>query len=181
MNKHGLSGTRRLMLAIAGGVAAAAVGQFLGRSVRLGLGVPMSGSLVAALPRTILLAAIAARADRFGTLALAGLAEGAVSISLGAPFPLPLLTATLSGLVGDLVWAVVPAKTGWLRLLMTGAALCGARLLAALLLMALVRTPMQSAMAVVWVIVAANVALGAIAGVAASAAVKELKRAGVME
>jgi len=29
--------------------------------------------------------------------------------------------------------------------------------------------------------VAANVALGAIAGVAASAAVKELKRAGVME
>jgi len=59
--------------------------------------------------------------------------------------------------------------------------LCGARLLAALLLMALVRTPMQSAMAVVWVIVAANVALGAIAGVAASAAVKELKRAGVME
>jgi len=181
MSKQGLSGTRRLMLAIAGGVAAAAVGQFLGRSMRLGLGVPMLGSLVAALPRTIILAVVAARADRFGTLGIAGFAEGAVAISLGAPFPLPLLTATLSGFAGDLAWAVLPTKPDWLRLLPTGASLCGARLLAALAFLTLVRAPVQSAMAVVWAIVAANLVLGAVAGIVAAAVVRELKRAGVIE
>ncbi|HUS57898.1 MAG TPA: hypothetical protein VM141_04525 [Planctomycetota bacterium] len=181
MSEQGLSGTRRLMLAMAGGVAAAAIGQFLGRSVRLGLAVPMTGSIVAAAPRAVLLSVIAARADRFGTLTLAGLAEGAVAISLGAPFPLPLLTATLSGLVGDITLAALPRRYEWLRLSCSAAALCCARVLAALAFLALVRAPMQGAMIVAWSIVAANLVLGAVAGIVAAAIVKELRHAGVME
>ena len=56
---------RELAFAVAGGIALVGVGPLLGRIVHLAWPVPMSGSIITALPRVIILLAILIRVDRF--------------------------------------------------------------------------------------------------------------------
>lgn len=180
--------TRELMLAVAGGIASAALGQVLGRTVHLALPLPMSGSVVVALPRAVVLLVVLARIDRFGALTVAGLAEGAAKfgLGLGGVPGLSQLTPVLAGLAGDLAWSVLRPVLGRpVRLILSGAALSGARVLAALAFLALVRVPLQTGFQragwLLWSIIAVNVVLGMAAGLVAAGIVGELRRAGVME
>jgi len=180
--------TRELMLAVAGGIASAALGQVLGRMVHLALPLPMSGSVVVALPRAVVLLVVLARIDRLGALTVAGLAEAAAKFGLGlGGMPgLSLLAPVLAGLAGDLTWSVLRPVLGTrMRLILSGAALSGARVLAALVFLALVRVPLQTGFQragwLLWSIIAVNVVLGMAAGLVAAGIVGELRRAGVME
>lgn len=180
--------TRELMLAVAGGIASAALGQVLGRTVHLALPLPMSGSVVVALPRAMVLLVVLARIDRPGALTIAGLAEAAAKLSLGlGGVPgLAQLTPVLAGLMGDLTWFVLrPVLGRRMRLILSGGVLSGARVLAALVFLVLVRAPLQTGFQragwLLWGIIAANVVLGMAAGLVAASIVGELRRAGVME
>jgi len=67
------------------GVASAAIGKVLGRAVHLAVPIPMSGSLVAALPRAVILLVVAARVRRCGALTVAApLRPRRVGVSRGA-------------------------------------------------------------------------------------------------
>jgi len=186
MRRQWFLNTRQLMLAVAGGVASAAIGKVLGRAVHLAVPIPMSGSLVAALPRAVILLVVAARVRRCGALTVAGLAEAAVALVLGGMFPLSLLAPLAAGVGADAVWLVTrPVPAERLRLMLAGAALCSVRVLMALVLLTVVRMPigkvMEAAPILLWGIIAANALLGAGAGLLAAGIVKELRQAGVME
>ena len=172
MSGRGWFTTRELMTAAAGGVAAAVVGRALGRAVHLAVPMPMAGSLVAALPRAIILLVVLARVRRPGALTLAGLVEAAAgfALGLGGMMPLSLVTPVAAGMAGDQVWtAARPLRGERLPLAMAGAALAGARVAVALAFLGLVRVPMLQAVgpAVLGGLVAANAVLGLAAGVVA--------------
>jgi len=176
--------TRDVLLAATGGVAAAAISKVLGHAVRLGVGVPMAGSLVAALPRTAVLLVVLARARGFGVLTLAGVAEGVLSLGLGAMFPLCVAGPVVAGACADAAWrwARVGGERG--RLAGSGAVLAAARMLVVLALVAALGVRVGrgehgiGAMPVV--IVVGTFVLGGAAGLLASVITRELRRAGVM-
>jgi len=177
--------SRELILAVAGGVGSAVIGAVCGRMVHLAVPIPMFGSLVAVVPRTVILLVVAARIRRPGALTVAGFAEALVSLGLGGTFPLVLLAPVCAGVAGDAVYVLTRAmRAERVRLALAGAALGSARVAAAVLFALLLRMPIKSvqgAPVLVWGIVAANAALGAASGVVAASVVQELKRAGVME
>ena len=176
--------TRDVLLAAAGGAAAAAIGHVLGRAVRLGVGVPMAGSLVAALPRTAVLLVVLARARGFGVLPRAGVAEGVLSLGLGGLFPLCVAGPVVAGACADAAWRW--GRGGGERggLMLSGAVLAAARMVAVLVLIVALGLRMGSggrgvgAMAAA--IVVGNFLLGGAAGLLASRVTRELRQAGVM-
>ena len=176
--------TRDVLLAATGGVAAAAIGHVLGRAVRLGVGVPMAGSLVAALPRTAVLLVVLARARGFGVLTLAGVAEGVLSLGLGGMFPLCVAGPVVAGACADAAWrwGRVGGERG--RLMLSGAVLAAALLLVVLALVAALAVAMgrggRGVGAMAAAIVVGNLLLGGAAGLLASVITRELRRAGVM-
>jgi len=128
-------GWRTLVLACGAGVASAAVGQVLGRSVHLAWPIPASGSVVAALPRALILLALLTRVNRFGVLTAAALAEAGTRLALGtgAMWPISVAGPVLGNLAGDVLWhglRALPLRP--VRLMLTGAGLCAARVLIAL-------------------------------------------------
>jgi len=153
--------TRAVILACLGGVTSAALGKLLGGAVHLVIPVPMVGSVAAALPRAVVLLIILCRVRRRGVLTVAGIAEASASVGLGGMIPFSLLAP------------------------LAGAALCGARMLAVLGVLAIVGLPMsgksQVATLVLGAIVAANAVLGAVAGLISATMATELRKAGVME
>jgi hypothetical protein len=176
------------MLATAGGVASAAIGFVLGRTVHLAVPLPMSGSLVAALPRAVILLVVLARIDRFGALTLAGVAEVAakLGLGLGGAFPLSVVAPIAAGIAADAAWwALKRLPTRRARLAICGGVLASTRVLSVVVLLVLVRVPIPAAPRrggwIVWALVGANVLLGVIAGFLASAIAAELRKAGAME
>jgi len=168
---EGLLARRNLMLIVAAGVTSAVIGQLLGRMLHLAWPVPASGSIVAALPRTIILLAVLIRVNRFGALTAAGVAETGARLAtgVGGMWPMFLIAPLLGNLAGDLLWYSLrrlPSRR--MKLMVTGAALCAARVLVALffwsLLSAAISKATENIGSVLASIVAVNVALGAIAG-----------------
>ena len=161
----------QLILVASAGLASAALGQVFGRMLHLTWPIPASGSIVAALPRTIILLMLLLRVNRFGVLTAAGVAEiGAkLTIGVGGMWPMFLIAPLVGNLAGDLLWY-------WLRrlpvqrvgLMLTGATICVARVLVALFFWSLLRPAMwntpENLGSLLVCIVATNIALGAIAG-----------------
>jgi len=174
LSRARLLNTQELLLVVAVGVASAAIGQLLGRPVRAALGLPLSGSIAAALPRAVILLIILARTNRFGALTVAGLSEVIAKFGFGAGglFPWALVVPVIGGLMGDVVWAGLKSLPGRrVRLVLSGGALCGVRVLAAMVFLILAGAPIQKASgqaAMLWGIVGANVVLGMIGGLIAA-------------
>jgi len=178
--------TRAVILACLGGVTSAALGKLLGGAVHLVIPVPMVGSVAAALPRAVVLLIILCRVRRRGVLTVAGIAEASASVGLGGMIPFSVLAPLAGGMAGDLVWLAGRGVAGErVRLALAGAALCGARMLAVLGVLAIVGLPMsgrsQVATLVLGAIIAANAVLGAVAGLISATMATELRQAGVME
>jgi len=180
--KSDLLSWRELAFAVAGGIALAGVGQLLGRTFHLAWPVPMSGSIITALPRAFILLVILLRIDRFGALTVAAIAE--VSTKLAAGFigwwPMSLLVPLLAGVAGDMIWwylRQLPSQK--LSLILTGGSLCGARILLALSFWTLFRLPVSAASERLnWTlagIVAINVVLGMTAGLLVSKSITSVK------
>ncbi len=173
---------RELAFAIAGGIALAGVSQFLGRTFHLAWPVPMSGSIITALPRTFILLVILLRIDRFGALTVASVAE--VSTKLAAGFigywPMSILVPLLAGVLGDIIWQYFrqqPSRR--LSLLLTGGSLCGARILLSLSFWVILIRPISQAgehlALTVGGIGIINIALGMAAGLLAGKSIKRRK------
>ncbi len=180
--KVGLLTWRELAFAIAGGIALAGVSQFLGRTFHLAWPVPMSGSIITALPRTFILLVILLRIDRFGALTVASVAE--VSTKLAAGFigywPMSILVPLLAAVLGDIIWQYFRQQPSQrLSLLLTGGSLCGARVLLALSFWLILMRPMSQAgehlALTVGGIAIINIALGMAAGLLAGISVKRRK------
>jgi hypothetical protein len=174
-SRAGLLTARNLALAAAGGAASAAIGLLLGRTIRLGGTIPLSGSIVVAIPRTMILLLVLLGVKRFGALTAAGIAEVATKLALGAPGLMPwfLVVPILANLAGDAMWAGLRSlpsrRTG---LMLTGSSLCAARVLIASLFWGLLG-PSLGRMGghpglLLTAIIAVNVALGMIAGLLVS-------------
>jgi hypothetical protein len=170
-SKLSLMTWRELLFVIIGGIALAGVGQLLGRSFHLAWPVPMSGSIVTALPRAFILLVILLRVDRFGALTIAAIAEVSTKLSVGfiGWWPMSILVPVLAGVAGDLLWQYlrqVPSRK--LGLVLTGGALCGARILIALFFWTLLTRPIVQAgphlALTLGSIVIINVVLGMAAG-----------------
>ena len=170
-SKSNLLTWRELAFAIIGGIALAGVGHLLGRTFHLAWPVPMSGSIAAALPRTVILLVILLRINRLGVLTIAAIAE--VSTRLAAGFvgwwPMSLFVPLLAGVAGDLIWwhlRHLPSRR--LSLILTGGSLCGARILLALFFWTLLMRPISGAsnhlILTLGCIVVINIALGMVAG-----------------
>ena len=162
---------RELALVASAGVASAAIGQLLGRPLHLAWPVPASGSIIAALPRTIILLAVLLGVKRFGALTTAGVAEVGAKLAFGGAvmWPMALVAPLVGNLAGDVLWYFLrrlPARR--IRLMLTGAALCATRVLVALLFWSLIMPALSKASenmgSLLVCIVAINIALGAIAG-----------------
>jgi hypothetical protein len=173
---------QELAFAIIGGIALAGVGQLLGRIFHLAWPVPMSGSIITALPRAIILLAILLRVDRFGALTVAGIAE--VSTKLAAGFigywPMSMVVPLLAGIAGDLIWHYFKQQPSRrLSLILTGGSLCGARALIALFFWTVLQLPFSTApqhlALTLTCIVAINIALGMAAGLLVSKSIKPKK------
>lgn len=173
---------RELAFAVAGGIALAGVGPLLGRTFHLAWPVPMSGSIITALPRAFILLVILLRIDRFGALTVAGIAE--VSTKLAAGFigwwPMSLIVPLLAGVAGDLIWwylRQLPSRK--LSLILTGGGLCGARVLIALLFWTLLMRPISEAAEhlalTLGCIVVINIVLGMVAGLLVSKSITTVK------
>ena len=173
---------RELAFAVIGGIALAGVGQLLGRTFHLAWPVPMSGSIITALPRTFILLVILLRIDRFGALTTATITE--VSTKLVAGFigywPMSIVVPLLAGIAGDMIWQYFrqqPSRR--LSLILTGGSLCGARVLLAMSFWVILMRPVSQAsdyMALkVGGIVAINVVLGMTAGLLVAKSVKPEK------
>jgi len=162
---------RELILAVAGGVALAVIGQLLGQIVHLAWPIPMSGSIIAALPRTIVLLVILLRIDRFGALTVAGIAEVGtkLAIGFGSFWPMALVVQLAAGVAGDLLWTYLRRLPAWkVSVMLTGGALSGARVLTALVFWALLQrlipgTPGHLPAMLVCIVVI-NIMLGMAAG-----------------
>jgi len=175
--------TRELVLAAVAGVASAAIGHVLGRSVRMFVPVPMVGSLLAAVPRSVILLVVQAHMKRFGALTLAGTAEALIALGLGGMFPVSVLAPLVSGLAADGIWSLLRFGTGGrFALVVSGGVLCGTRVLTAFLVLIAARMPVVTGPRFVMVllggIVVANVILGILSGLLAYIISRELKQAG---
>lgn len=166
---------RELVFAVAGGIALVGVGPLLGRIVHLAWPIPMSGSIITALPRAIILLAILLRIDRFGALTVAGIAEVStkLAIGIGGWWPMSLVVPLLAGIVGDLIWLYLrqlPSRK--LSLILTGGSLCGARVLLALSFWTLLMRPISGGgehlALTVGSIAVINIVLGMVAGLLVS-------------
>ena len=162
---------RNVILIGAAGIASAVIGQLLGRTLHLAWPIPGSGSILAALPRAVILLAILLRVNRFGALTAAAVAEiGAkLAFGVGGMWPMSLIAPLLGNLAGDVMWSQLRRRPALrVRRVLTGAALCTARVLVAVLLWSLIRAALSRApeglVAALACIVGANVALGMIAG-----------------
>jgi len=174
-SRAGLLTVRNLALAAAGGAAVAGISLLLGRTIRLGGATPLSGSIVVAVPRTMILLLVLLGVKRFGALTAAGIAEVATRLALGAPGLTPwfLVVPIVANLAGDAMWAALRSlpsrRTG---LMLTGGGLCAARVLIASLFWALLGPWLQGtggpAVLLLTAIIAANVALGMVAGLLVS-------------
>ena len=173
---------RELAFAVAGGIALAGVGQLLGRTFHLAWPIPMSGSIITALPRAFILLVILLRIDRFGALTVAGIAE--VSTKLAAGFigwwPMSLVVPLLAAVAGDLIWwylRQLPSRK--LSLILTGGSLCGARILLALFFWTLLMRPISGGgehlALTVGSIVVINIVLGMVAGLLVSKSITTVK------
>ena len=178
-SKSNLLTWRELAFVIIGGIALAGVGHLLGRTFHLAWPAPMSGSIAAALPRTVILLVILLRIDRFGALTIAGVAE--VSTKLAAGFigywPMSIVVPLLAGIAGDLIWQYFrqqPSRR--LSLILTGGGLCGARILLALSFWTLLMRPISGESnhltLTLGCIVVINIALGMVAGLLVGKSVK---------
>jgi len=163
---------QELVFAIAGGIALVGVGPLLGRMFHLVWPVPMSGSIITALPRTIILLVILLRVNSFGALTVAGIAEVSTKLAtgIGGWWPMALVVPLLAGVAGDIIWwylRQLPSRK--LGLILTGGSLCGARVLIALFFWTLLQRPISSApnhlALTLGCIVVINIVFGMVAGV----------------
>jgi len=170
---------QELAFAIIGGIALAGLGQFLGRAFHLAWPVPMSGSIITALPRAFILLVILLRIDRFGALTVASVAEVSTKLAVGfiGYWPMSIVVPILAGIAGDLIWQYFrqqPSRK--LSLILTGGSLCGMRVLLALSCWTLLMRPVSQAgehMALtVGGIAVINIVLGVIAGLLVAKSVK---------
>lgn len=162
---------RELLMVAVAGVFLAASSQIFGRVFHLAWAIPMSGSIIMALPRAIILLVLLLRVNRFGALTAAAVAEIGTrsAFGIGGMWPIFLIAPLAGNLAGDLLWY-------WLRrlsvqrvkLVLTGATLCAARVLVALFFWSLLKPAIwkapESLASLLVCIVAINIVLGAIAG-----------------
>jgi hypothetical protein len=173
--------TRALAQIALAGVAAAVIGQAVGKTCRLCTGLPVLGGLAAGLPRAALILLVAGRVGRFGTMGFIGLVEGIVSTMVGGLMPLALVMAAGSGLAGDCVMHMVPNRA--LKPYLAGAALVTARTAGAVGFLYLVRVPgAGNLLSRYWLLPAVGI-LSCLAGLAAGALSRalaaELKEVGI--
>lgn len=168
---RGVPVLRDILLLAAAGVLAAWAGVLLGGRLRVGLAMPLVGSVVVTFPRALILLTVLWRVNRAGVLTAAAVAEVLARLSMGIPGMLPTVSvvAVLAAAVGDAVWRGTEGwDKVWLRLAVTGAALAGTRVGTAwMLLVRAVVLPLGMRMPsteTCCVIVTANVLLGAAAG-----------------
>jgi hypothetical protein len=173
---------QELAFAVVGGIALAGISQLLGRTFHLLWPVPMSGSIVVALPRAIVLLIILLRTDRFGALTIAGIAEVSTKLSVGfiGSWPMSLMVPLLAGVAGDFIWwnlRRLPSRR--LSLILTGGSLCGARMLIALsfwtFLPRPITTTLEYLIPVLGGIVVINIVLGMVAGLLVSRTITMVK------
>ena len=170
---------RELAFAIIGGIALAGVGQFLGRTFHLAWPVPMSGSIIMALPRAFILLVILLRTGRFGALTVTSVAEVSTKLAVGfiGYWPMSIVVPILSGIAGDIIWQYFrqqPSRK--LTLILTGGSLCGMRVLLALSCWTFLMRPVSQAgehwALTVGGIAVINIVLGMIAGLLISGTIK---------
>jgi len=173
---------RELAFAVAGGIALVGVGPLLGRIVHLAWPIPMSGSIITALPRAIILLVILLRIDRFGALTVAGIAEVStkLAVGIGGWWPMSMVVPLLAGVAGDLLWQYLRhLSPRWLSLILTGGSLCGARILLALSFWTLLMRPFSGGgehlVLTVGSIVVINIVLGMVAGLLVSKSITTAK------
>jgi len=174
---------RDLLLVAASGFAAACIGYLLGRPVRLGLGVPLVGSVFASLPRTLMLLLVLARMNRLGAFTGAAACEVLARVGMGMPGlgPMAAIAPIAAGISADLAWS---ATRRWrsvkARLILAGAVLAGVRVLTAWALMAVFVLPARGtagpAASMASAVVGLNVLLGGAAGLLAVAGGRALGR-----
>lgn len=173
---------RELAFAVAGGIALVGVGPLLGRIVHLAWPVPMSGSIITALPRAIILLAILINVDRFGALTIAAIAEVTTKLAAGVGgfWPMSLVVPLLAGAAADLIWLYLrqlPSRK--LSLILTGGSLCGVRVLLALSFWVLLMRPIsgnsENLAPTIAAIIVINIILGMTAGLLVSKSIKIAK------
>jgi len=174
---------QQLMLAAVAGIASAAIGQLLGRPAYFAWQIPTSGSLLVALPRAIILLAVLVRINRFGALTTAGVAEVGTRLAIGSfgLLPMCLLVPVVANLAGDILWSALRRLPGRrMMVMLTGGALCGARVLAALLFWSLlglsISRPTTHLPAILGLIIVINIVLGIAAGFLVTSGMKILRR-----
>ena len=161
---------RELAIVVIAGIALAGIGQFLGRMVHLAWPVPMSGSVITALPRAFILLVILLRLHRFGALTVTAIAEVTTRLTIGFVgfWPMSLVVPVLAGFAGDLVWQYLrnlPSRR--LSLILTGAFLCTARILLALSCWILLMRPIAETGGHLLGTTAGIVAINVVSGMAA--------------
>jgi len=173
---------RELAFAVIGGIALAGVSQLLGRMFHLVWPIPMSGSIITAFPRAIILLVILLRVNRFGALTIAGIAEVSTKFAAGFSgwWPMSLLVPLLAGVAGDLIWWYLqrlPSRK--ISLVLTGGGLCVARVLIALSFWTLLRLQIDHAgeqlVLTLGSIFVINAVLGMAAGLLVSKSLKQGK------
>ncbi len=172
-----------LLLATAGGIVVAVISQLLGRVFHAAYPVPASGSVVAALPRAVVLLIILTRSRSFGVLTVSALAEASTKLAWGGFGLMPwfVVVPLLGNFAGDVAWASLRSLVGRrARLMLTGMVLCAARVLAALLFWGLAARAVQhnvdSLAAVLMGIIAINIIMGLAAGVLVHFPTTQLRR-----
>ena len=135
-----LAMVRDLLLVAVAGIAAAWTGQLLGRPARLGLGMPLVGSLAVTLPRALVLLLVLARVRRPGVLTGAAVCEvlSRTAMGLSGVGLMAFVAPVLGGVLADLAWKGTEKwRSVGARLAVAGAVLSGARVLAAWTLLVL--------------------------------------------
>jgi hypothetical protein len=161
---------RDILLVALAGVVAATISQLLGRPVRLGLGMPLVGSLAVTLPRALVLLLVLARVRRPGVLTGAAVCEvlSRAAMGLSGVGLMAFVAPLVGGVLGDLAWR---GTGGWrlagVRLAGAGAVLSGARVLAAWTLLVLFASPARGAVSPVAAAALGIVGFDALVGAAA--------------
>jgi hypothetical protein len=166
-----LAMVRDLLLIGVAGIAAAWIGQLLGRPARLGVGIPLVGSLAATLPRALVLLLVLARVRRPGALTGAAVCEvlSRAAMGMSGLGLMAFVAPVLGGVLADLAWKGTGKwRSVGARLAVAGAVLSGARVLAAWTLLVLLASPARGAVipaaAGAVGIVGFDALLGAVAG-----------------
>jgi len=177
---------RDLSQIAAAGVGAALIDMVVKRSLGIALpGVPFSGSLVAALPRTVLILVVACRTRKAGAIALLSLVEGSVNFAMGGVFPLSFVSPLGAGLLGEATWFLtgVMKRLLLLRLAITGAILAVGRLVMASGFAMILGLPLvrwfTTAPLMVGAIFLLNIVLGGLAGALSRIFFRELQHLGL--